>query len=330
MNHNDDNNTTHSQDEQSGGPPDRAASGDVSTTGVSSHDVQDAGGHSTTAHGAHDDPGADATHGSRGHGVDAAEVSTLVPTNWKQLILPALILLLVGILVAGPLFGAFATRPPTAEPADHNNSAPGIGSGPTSTATTGPEGSAPATDTALPPQTASSTEPTLPNNTATSLALNPGSIATRTAVAIAGQQGDVARLPVQLEFSGASFIVKPGNNLLPDWKPPQDLGIATWIEGTVANHIMYVPYNDENAALFQTVKPGATIRLTMNTGQVFVFAVTRAERAANGPATSDGQFTVTTAMRQDHAGVTLFLIGDPADDRAVVQADFTEIVNVEF
>ncbi len=86
---------------------------------------------------------------------------------------------------------------------------------------------------------------------------------------------------------------------------------------------MYVPYNIENAALFKSAKPGATISLTMNTGQVFVFAVTRAERAANGPATSEGQFTVTTAMRQDHAGVTLFLIGDPADDRAVVQADFT-------
>jgi hypothetical protein len=28
-------------------------------------------------------------------------------------------------------------------------------------------------------------------------------------------------------------------------------------------------------------------------------------------------------MSQDHAGVTLFLIGDPAPDRAVLQAEFT-------
>ena len=318
MNHNDGN--THSQDEQS--PPDRGASGDISTTGVSSHDVDNASGHAAPAHDTPSDSGTDTAHGGPtghgGHGDDAAEVSTLVPTTWKQLILPALILLLVGILVAGPLFGAFATKPPTTEPAEHNNTAPVQ-----ATATHAPEGSAPATNTIIPTQAASSTETALPNNTATALALNPGSIATRTAVAIAGERGEVARLPVQLEFGGASFIVKPGSNLLPDWKPPQDLGIATWIEGTVANHIMYVPYNTENAALFQSVKPGATIRVTMNTGQVFVFAVTRAERAANGPATSDGEFTVTTAMRQDHAGVTLFLIGDPADDRAVVQADFT-------
>ena len=303
--------STHSQDEQS--PSDRDAAGDVSTTGASSHDVDQAG---TRDHGAHDDH--DAGHGGHaGHGDDAAEVPTLVPTTWKQLIIPALILLLVGILVAGPLFGAFASRPATPEPAEQNTT-PGQ-----PTMTPAHEGRAPASSTAVAPHAASSTVPINPNTSATALALNPGSVATRTAVAIAGEQGEVARLPVQLEFGGASFIVKPGSNLLPDWKPPQDLGIATWIEGTVANHIMYVPYNNENAALFQAAKPGATIRVTMNTGQVFHFAVTRAERAANGPATSDGQFTVTTAMRQDHAGVTLFLIGDPANDRAVVQADFT-------
>ena len=65
------------------------------------------------------------------------------------------------------------------------------------------------------------------------------------------------------------------------------------------------------------------MKITMNTGQVFVFSITRSERAANGPPTTESQFTVTTAMRQDHAGVTLFLVGDPAADRAVVQADFT-------
>jgi hypothetical protein len=61
----------------------------------------------------------------------------------------------------------------------------------------------------------------------------------------------------------------------------------------------------------------------MNTGQVFEFEVNLAQRATNGPATTEGQFTVSTAMAQNHAGVTLFLTGDPAADRAVVQADFT-------
>jgi hypothetical protein len=86
---------------------------------------------------------------------------------------------------------------------------------------------------------------------------------------------------------------------------------------------LYLPYSAEHEALFKAAKSGEIMKVTMNTGQVFVFSVTRSERAINGPPTTEGQFTVTTAMRQDHAGVTLFLVGDPSDDRAVVQADFT-------
>src|SRR5439155_2212122 len=107
-----------------------------------------------------------------------------------------------------------------------------------------------------------------------------------------------------------------GSGLLPDWTPSQDAGTATWIQGTVANHILYIPYNENNETLFKAIKPGDTIKLEMNTGQVFSFVVNLADRAANGPSTKEGQFTVNAAMAQDHAGVTLFLIGDPSPDRA--------------
>jgi hypothetical protein len=146
---------------------------------------------------------------------------------------------------------------------------------------------------------------------------------TQTAVADAGHRGIVARVPVELNFAGTTFVVRAGDTLLPDWEPSADPATATWIEGTVANHVMYVPYSEENLTLFTASKPGDMVRLTMNTGEVFEFEVNRAERVANGPPTEDGQFTVTTAMSQDHAGVTLFLIGDPAPDRAVLQAEFT-------
>jgi hypothetical protein len=144
-----------------------------------------------------------------------------------------------------------------------------------------------------------------------------------TAVALDSAQGVVARAPVKLEFEGTSFVVKAGDTLLPDWRPPQDQGIATWIQGSVANHILYLPYSAENAALFQAGKKGDKLTLRMNTGQLFEFEVTRSGRVVNGPATEQGQFTVTAAMAQDHAGVTLFLIGEATKDRAVVQADFT-------
>jgi hypothetical protein len=148
-------------------------------------------------------------------------------------------------------------------------------------------------------------------------------MATATAVAIAGEKGDVSRAPVKLTFAGANFAVTAGSGLLPDWKAPQDESSATWIEGTFANHILYIPFSAKNEALFKAVKSGDPIQLLMNTGQVFNFSVTRSERAVNGPTTNPEQFSVSAAMQQDHSGVTLFLAGDPAADRAVVQADFT-------
>jgi hypothetical protein len=303
-------------------PPDRAAAGDVSTTGHSTHDAHDAHGAAT----GHDDNG----HGGHGHGDDAAEVSTLVPTNWKQLIFPALILLLVAVLVAGPLFGAFASRPPastTPAPAEqHNGGNEGEGAPtPGNQVEPTPHSNAPQNPVsqAQPTEAANTPATEAPAASPTDSALSTSAIATRTAVRVAGEQGEVARVPVQIEFGGATFTVKSGTNLLPDWKPTQDVGLATWIDGTYANHILYLPFSAENETLFKGAKPGDKVRVVMNTGQVFEFEITRSERVVNGPPTQDGQFTVSTAMAQDHAGVTLFLVGDPAADRAVVQADFT-------
>ncbi len=318
-------------------PPDRGAAGDVSTTG---HSDRETGGFSTTSHAAGpttgDTTGTSDAHGGQddanghggghgGHGDDAADVPTIVPTTWRQLIFPVLILLLVAILVSGPIANAFQSRP-TPLPANqevHQNASPG--------------GEIVPQPTAIPsraqPTSASNNKSVTPVAAATSTALlssillTPRPVldvaATKTSVAVVASKGEVARAPVRLDFGGTSFVVKAGDTLLPDWRPPQDQGIATWIEGSVANHILYVPFSDANATLFSAAKKGDKTTLLMNTGQVFEFEVTRSERAYNGPSPNGTQFTVTTAMSQDHAGVTLFLIGDSTQDRAVVQADFT-------
>jgi hypothetical protein len=284
--------------------PDRHAAGDAGTTGHSSHDV-----HAADTHG--------------GHGDDAAsEMSTLVPVTWRQLIFPLLILLLVGVLLWGPIAGVFSPTPP-APPTneqreggeDHGSTLPSVTLAqltPTQVALL----VAP-TNTSPPP---SATAPPLAT---TGPEVDMKAIATQTAVALLGEQGVAARAPIRLEFGGAQFEVEAGSGLLPDWTPPAGEGRATWIQGTYANHIIYLQHNDANSALFAAAKSGDIIKLGMDSGQTFEFSVTRSERAINGPPTSDEEFTVTTAMAQDHAGVTLFLVGDPAPDRAVVQADFT-------
>lgn len=278
-----------------------------------------------TAHGdhghEHDDHG-HSDHGDHGHD-DSSEASTLVPTTWRQLIFPALILLLVGILLIGPVAGAFAPRPAPAT----TEEVTGEGTS-TEEHSTG-ESVVEATSTPLPIRATATARPA--ESTATPVAVVPtdvpalsdSAIATRTAIAVAGQQGDITRAPQQLQFAGAQFIVEAGGEVLPDWKTAAAEGKAVWITGTYANHVIYLPYSEANASLFNGTRSGDMVKLVMDTGQTFEFAVTRSERAFNGPPTSEGQFTTATAMNQDHAGVTLFLVGEPASDRAVVQADFT-------
>ena len=310
------------------------AEGNVSESAPSGQDPDVAPDtHDPDAHDAHDvhvSHDGDDAHGD--HGDDASEQPTLVPVNWKQLIFPALILLLVIILLIGPVSSAFAPRP---------SPVPGPGSiptpVPTATVAATPAGSAAqsvsaqkpaATPTVAPLAQTQPTQAAPPTAVAASGAsgattVSPEAIATRTAVAVLGQDGKVSRAPIQLQFEGAQFAVDAGSGVLPDWKPSGDPTHAFWIEGTYANHIIYLPYSDTNAALFSQVKTGDIVKLSMDSGQVFEFAVTRSQRVTNGPSTVNGQFTVTTAMSQDHAGVTIFLVGDPAADRAVVQADFT-------
>ena len=89
----------HGDQPETDAPPDIAASGDVSTTGHSTHDVQAADAHA-------------------GHGpADTSDQPTLVPTTWTQLVFPAIILLFVAVLVAGPVVNAFSSKPAAAPPA---------------------------------------------------------------------------------------------------------------------------------------------------------------------------------------------------------------------
>jgi hypothetical protein len=317
---------THDDQSPSGEPAEQThtAEGNVSESAPVAAELHD---HDVTDHGEHDHD----AHDQGAHGEDASEKSTLVPVTWRQLIFPALILLIVIILLIGPVSGAFAPKPAPAGRAQPVPTAQ-----PTATPAPSPAAAKPQNITVGTQRTATtvastvaSYPPTLAPKPAQPTAvvdkpdvLSESAIATRTAVAVLGENGQVARAPVQMQFEGALFTVDAGSGILPDWKPSGDVTHATWIEGTYANNIIYLPYSDSNAALFGQVKTGDMVKLTMNSGQVFDFQVTRSQRALNGPPTADGQFTVTTAMNQDHAGVTVFLIGDPAPDRAVVQADF--------
>ncbi len=273
-------------------------------------------------HGNDDHALADHGHGDHAHEDPADEASTLVRVAGRQLILPAIILIIVAILLWGPVTGAFAPKPGSAGTSTSIAPTP-TALPPTPVPTVAPTGiTTPAAtvplQTTQPAGNASNGSPPLAGTNVPSAA----DLATRTAVAQAGEQGIVTRAPVELDFAGVKFMVQTGSDVLPDWQPPTSDGEAVWIRGTYANHILFLPYNQSNATLFRATKVGDLITLQMDSGQTFQFTVTRSERAFNGPPNTPDQFTTNTAMNQDHAGVTLFLVGDPSADRAVVQADF--------
>src|SRR5438552_13446707 len=89
-------------------PANDSSSGADSPRGAGEAEGQDA----HTAHDGHDTHGALDTHDAHaGQVADTSDEPTIVPTTWRQLIFPLIILVFVAIMVAGPVMGAFATKP---------------------------------------------------------------------------------------------------------------------------------------------------------------------------------------------------------------------------
>ncbi len=111
-----------------------------------------------------------------------------------------------------------------------------------------------------------------------------------------------------VEFAGQTYRVEP-TEIVADWEFSDQPGVASWITGTVINYIVGLPYNPTNAALFQKAKQADAVRLTVANGQVLTFQVTSIMRVAT---------TNISVMAQDHPGVTLLLLGEPAADRLTI------------
>ena len=121
--------------------------------------------------------------------------------------------------------------------------------------------------------------------------------------------------PRSVTVGGKPFRVEVSNTTLPDWQFSPDPSVANWLSGTVVNYVLGVAYSEANATLFSGVHPSDAVQLTRADGAVYRFVVDQAGRIDR----SD-----THLLQQDHPAVTLLLLGDPANDRAVVQGHFQE------
>jgi hypothetical protein len=179
-----------------------------------------------------------------------------------------------------------------------NVTAPLTGTAVLPTETTAP----PPTDTTVPPTdtVAPPTNTVVPATPTTAAVLPPG--------ITDAQQGAV----LGLVFAGKTFRVEP-TEIVQDWKFTDQPDVANWISGTTFNKIVGLPYNTTNATLFKNAKPNDPIQVTITSGDVLTFAVAQVQRVPT---------TDTAVMAQDHPGVTLLLLGEPTDDRAVVMGAY--------
>jgi hypothetical protein len=286
----------------------------------------------------HDTPAgaADDGHDAAGDGADTDTPptgSSQPTTPLSAFIWPLLITLITLILVWGPVTGAFARfsggpgaaglatpTPAQATAAPTQTAAPTAAPTGTAVPTTAPT-APPATDTAVPATaTAAPATETPPAPTETSAP--PSATAPSTPAAAAPPPAapppaadGASAAPRSVTFGGKEFRVEISNTTVPDWLFSKDPTVANWVSGTVVNYVLGVSYSPANAALFAAARPSNPIKLARADGGVFTFVVDKAQRVSP---------TDTSLLAQDHPAVTLLLLGDPADDRALVQGHYAE------
>jgi hypothetical protein len=265
------------------------------------HAGHDAAGAHAPAHEAHD-----AAH----HAVEAVEPEPEAPgPPLSALAWPVAILVIVALLVAPAAANAFARygRAPNAE----TELSTGLEQPPVG-ATTPVVVSTPAAT--LPAPTTQTTggvsEGTVIPQPLTTPTVAPASPTPGASAPVMGDLREGALRTV--DFAGQTYRVEP-TEIVADWKFSTQPGVASWITGTVVNYIIGLPYNAANATLFQRARQADVIRLTVANGEVLTFQVSAIQRVAT---------TDTRVLAQDHPGVTLLLLGEPANDRMAIVGDY--------
>ena len=290
---------------------------------MSNHTDHDAGDPADHADASSTDPRDEHGAADSGHAVEEPEEVT-PPPPLRALLWPLAILLIVLLAITPAVANAFARFPPGggaghAETSTETGLEPGPAEGEVSTPgvtpLTTPPSTGPDVPTVIPqPPNPRTAEPTNVIGPATVVPTPAALAPTVTTVAVAPPMGNLEQGALRtLELAGQTFRVEP-TEIVPDWQFSAEAGVASWVNGTVINYIIGLPYSADNAALFGRLRANDLIRLTVATDDVLTFRVSTTRRVAKDN---------TGALAQDHPGVTLLLVGEPnTTDRALVAAQY--------
>ena len=120
--------------------------------------------------------------------------------------------------------------------------------------------------------------------------------------------------PKTLEIGGVAYFIIPTDvSPTKGWQIPQMDGAASWINGSIVNYILGLPYTETNIRVMGSLKVGDRVLIRTSTAGVLEFIVRETKRVPPQQ---------VEIFQQGRQGITICLTGDPAIDRLVVLGDY--------
>ncbi len=122
--------------------------------------------------------------------------------------------------------------------------------------------------------------------------------------------------PRTLQLGNANFAVEAATQVSPTWQFNHDPSQASWLPTTALPYVIGIPYSADNAALFAAAKPGQVVTMQNSVGATLRFQVKTVARV---------QPNDTSGAAIKGPGLTLYLLADPAPDRAMISATLLDV-----
>ena len=155
--------------------------------------------------------------------------------------------------------------------------------------------------------------------TVTIAAVSPTAIVTPSAT-IAATPAPIPTLivaaPRNLQLGNTSFAVEAATQVSPTWQFNPDPSKASWLPTTALPYVIGIPYSAANAALFVTAQPGQVVTMQNSVGATLRFQVKTVARVKPQDTSSAARLGL---------GLTLYLLADPAPDRAMISATLLDV-----
>ncbi len=126
----------------------------------------------------------------------------------------------------------------------------------------------------------------------------------------------IVAAPRILQLGKVSFTVEAATAVSPTWQFNPDPARASWLPTTALPYVVGIPYSQANAALFAAARPGQVVTMQNSIGATLRFQVNTVARVKPEDTSSAAHLGL---------GMILYLLADPAPDRAMISATLLDV-----